>query len=250
MSISVSDWADPGRAWLLSKRRGLGIESMAFFDPLNLDDPEPLVSHYTGAPFTRSLSSMHGPFADLHPASRDSYIRDATMRRFLAACGIARRLSLGDVVLHSGYVPKSHSTEEWLERSVPFWREVLDRTDAGVAIHVENVLEEDFASLAALIDAVASDRFDVCLDVGHAAIASKRPVEDWIAGLAARIRHVHLHNNDGTRDSHDDLGTGIIDMRRVLASLVEHAPEAHWIIECSAERQASALEWMEAEGRL
>ena len=49
--------------------------------------------------------------------------------------------------------------------------------------------------------------------------------------LGGRIAHVHLHNNDGSRDAHAPLHAGSMDIPRILELLDEHAPEAEICIE-------------------
>ena len=58
--------------------------------------------------------------------------------------------------------------------------------------------------------------FSVCLDIGHTNCYSKLPIEDWIKLLGTRIDHIHLHNNDGNKDTHSGLNNGNININEVL----------------------------------
>ena len=73
------------------------------------------------------------------------------------------------------------------------------------------------------------------MDIGHAN-AMRKPdgpeVCDWVRVMAGLIGHFHLHNNDGTADSHDDLDKGTMDPRRVLDAIGEYCePDVTFTIE-------------------
>ena len=56
----------------------------------------------------------------------------------------------------------------------------------------------------------------VCLDIGHINCYSELSIGDWIRLLGARIGHIHLHNNDGNKDTHSGLNNGNINIDEVL----------------------------------
>ena len=96
---------------------------------------------------------------------------------------------------------------------------------------LENVLDVRPEYIRDVCDGVNDPRLRICLDVGHANAYSPVPVEEWISMLGGRIAHVHLHNNDGSRDAHAPLHAGSMDIPRILELLDEHAPEAEICIE-------------------
>jgi sugar phosphate isomerase/epimerase len=103
---------------------------------------------------------------------------------------------------------------------------------AGVTLCIEN-LSEHAAHFATAFEQIP----DLCmtLDLGHGQILAPRqagsdaPVSavnasfELIQHYAARIRHVHLHDNLGGDRSRDDLhlplGHGIVDFRGILGAL-------------------------------
>ena len=68
------------------------------------------------------------------------------------------------------------------------------------------------------------------LDVGHAAVADIR-VAEVQEELKDRIVAYHLHDNDGTRDSHNRMFTGIRDWEEFAWGVVKHTPEAVFVME-------------------
>jgi sugar phosphate isomerase/epimerase len=250
MKMRVSDWSDPARAMDNARIYNVGIELQDFIFPGRLDAFESVVPQVAALVDADLLGSLHGPFQDLVPASNDPKIRLATKERFLLAGRISTQLRISQLVLHSGFIPKTYPPKEWLENSVRFWTELISEIPAELSIHIENVYEDDFVPLKELIDAVSRTQLSICLDVGHVNANSSRSVAEWIRGLGQRIQHVHLHNNHGRLDEHLRLSAGSIRMKRALALLCEFSPKASWTIETLPDETASSLDWLCQQGYL
>ncbi|MBO4330600.1 MAG: TIM barrel protein, partial [Oscillospiraceae bacterium] len=117
------------------------------------------------------------------------------------------------------------------ERSVEFWKRMLDRVDPGVVLCLENVMEDEPELLTNIVRSVNDPRFMMCLDVGHAHCQSPLHVTEWIDCMKPYVRHVHVHNNYGDRDEHAALFDGTLDMLSVLNKLESDCPEASYAIE-------------------
>lgn len=77
---------------------------------------------------------------------------------------------------------------------------VLMRTDKTSCSSADDLLD--------YLETLNSDRFVVCLDVGHAALAGQDPV-DMIYKLGKKYLHVtHIHDNDHINDDHYMPGIG------------------------------------------
>ncbi len=76
---------------------------------------------------------------------------------------------------------------------------------------------------------VDSPRAGVCFDSGHnhCFCPDRRVCRDF----AARIKAVHLHDNDGTRDAHNIPGDGTIDWAQVRRELLDSAYAGAWSLE-------------------
>jgi sugar phosphate isomerase/epimerase len=64
----------------------------------------------------------------------------------------------------------------------------------------------------------------ICFDIGHwhcfSAIRGERQdLDQWIDAFAPRLRHLHLHDNDGSYDAHLGLGQGTIPFDELLRAL-------------------------------
>ena len=66
--------------------------------------------------------------------------------------------------------------------------------------------------------------------------------------LGGRVAHVHLHNNDGSRDAHAPLNAGSMNIAHILKLLDECAPDAEICIE--SVDALSCLETLEETGAM
>jgi sugar phosphate isomerase/epimerase len=215
----------------LARAEGLGLELQGFAYPENYGTDYGARMAGELAAAGASARSVHGPFYDLIPPSVDPELSALARGRFEGAVRDCAALGAAKLVLHTGWFPRSYGAKAWIERSAAFWRGFLEGKDASLRVHVENVYEEDWALIGAIVDAVADPRLSACLDLGHVNANSSASAGDWIRGLGPRIGHAHLHNNSGRGDEHLGLLDGSLDMEEALGLLAEHSPRATWNIE-------------------
>ncbi|MGL4737951.1 MAG: sugar phosphate isomerase/epimerase family protein [Cellulosilyticaceae bacterium] len=218
----------------------VGIETIEFSIATVLDTKEEGVAAYVQALMPEIKErplAVHGPFFDLAPASFDSQIRCVTMARFEHAYNIARALGADRIIFHSGFIPITYYIEGWLGNSIRFWQEFMATKDQEIQVHIENVYEEAYWPIREVIDQVDHPSFSMCLDIGHVQAYSSLSLEEWIGAMGSRIRHVHLHDNDGSRDAHRGLTLGTIPIKETLRLLDEQAPKASYTLEVSDETE-------------
>ena len=90
----------------------------------------------------------------------------------------------------------------------------------GVGVMVENVPAgfNTPEQLRELLDALPD--LGLHLDIGHANLrVPGNTTEPILARFGSRLRHVHLHDNNGDADLHLPLGTGSIDGPRMVRAL-------------------------------
>lgn len=162
---------------------------------------------------------VHGPFTDLAPAAFDHRFRDLTRTRFDQAAAGTLALGLTCMVVHTGYIPLIFDPRWQVKESIGFWQEFLQDKPEDFLLLLENVMDEKPALLLDIVDGVDDPRMKICLDVGHVNAISEISVPEWIETLGSRIRHLHLHNNDGIHDLHQPLTEGTLDMEEVLRAV-------------------------------
>ena len=168
--------------------------------------------------------SVHGPFLDLNPMSFDSRIARVTADRFKQAYEAALMLGADRIVYHSGMIPTVYYTDGWAERTASFWNRFLEDVGAGSAegplVCMENVLDREVTPFLEAAMRVDHPGFGICLDIGHVFCYAADPLSVWIRKLSGRIRHVHLHDNDGIRDLHLALGEGQVPWEAALREML------------------------------
>ncbi len=202
---------------------------------------------------------LHGPFTELFPAAIDPKARQLAVDRFSSALDIAESFGINRVVVHSGYVPWVYFKSYHEEKSVGFWSELVEKRPDDTLIMIENVLEDEPYMMRSLLEKLqirenemcGNHRYGICLDVGHAAVAGKVPVREWVDVLGKYIVHTHLHNNNGEGDFHDvfDCENAVFDMEEILDLLAEKgAADMTYTVE--ALDPEPCLKWMKQRGYL
>jgi sugar phosphate isomerase/epimerase len=216
---------DRNRYYELARENDFGIETVTFAASFILNDErlyqEELAKHISELSHDYPVKSMHGPFKDISIHSPDRLIAEVSKARIEQAVKTAIQLDSEIIILHTGINTLIRNTN-YLAHSIyvqsEIYRELLDR-NPSLRIYIENMWEADPGPFIEMYDRVASDRFGICLDTGHANIFSEIPVHEWIAELGERIRYFHLNDNHGEYDSESALGDGTIDWHRVFRAI-------------------------------
>ncbi len=160
-----------------------------------------------------------GPFNELFPCAIDPMARDLAAYRFSQALDLCSSYGAKKLILHGGFHPKLYYRSWYVEQSVEFWREFLEKQGETIPICLENVLEPEPGYLLDIVRQVEDDRLRLCLDVGHCNAYSGIPAEGWISEYGPWLSHAHIHNNDGSADTHSALDLGTLDMVSLLRKL-------------------------------
>ena len=210
---------DP-EAGKLARTFGLGIEIADYCTAVNLDEAfsqtdEKLKKQLANVP--RRL--LHGPFNELFPCAIDPLARRLAAFRYDQALNLSQRYGAAKLILHGGYSPRLYFPCWYVEQSVLFWREFLESHPGDYEICLENVMEEEPELLRSIVSQVDDPRLGLCLDVGHVNVYSRIPAEKWLACWGEFLSHAHLHNNDGTADTHSALNQGSLPMALLIDAL-------------------------------
>jgi len=204
--------------------------SSAVLDQIERQDLETMCKNLDWGP---SLS-IHAPFMDLNPGSVDPMVRSVTQMRFRQLLDVAAILKPRTVVFHAAYDRWRYGgrSDIWLHNSMETWMKVMDAASRiGLRVAVENVFDEDPDALGMLIDRIGNRDFGFCFDTGHFNLFSRVPLERWFERLGRHIAEVHLHDNDGTADSHLAVGAGKIDFQAFFRLLRMHASDPVYTVE-------------------
>jgi sugar phosphate isomerase/epimerase len=183
---------------------GIGVEIQLTSDVL---DSFTLRDFYAIKKIAKDLPvTIHAPFLDLNAGATDSYVLEATRKRFQETILISKVLEAEVIVFHTGFHPaKTYPIyERWLERAIETF-ELLAKEDVKIAL--ENVFDEVPEHLLKLTSELPKN-VGICIDLGHLNIFSEVPLEEWFETFKERIFEFHVHDNDGKSDSHLPIGEG------------------------------------------
>lgn len=221
---------DP-KADTIARQYGLGLEIAEYCTAWNLDDK----FSETDAEVRKKMEGipnrlLHAPFNELFPCAIDPKARELAAYRYRQAIRLAKQYGASKVIIHGGYNPWIYYPVWYTEQSVLFWKAFL-KEDPGVQIVLENVLENEPDMLLEIIRGVDDPRLRMCLDIGHVNAYSKTSVMDWLEICAPYVSHFHIHNNDGSWDTHNALNKGSIPMKALRNRAKILSPDATFTLE-------------------
>ena len=241
-NLYISTIASDAKA--VAQKCGLGLEIAEYCTAWNMDEKfdelHPKVQEEIAG---ISGCILHAPFNELFPCAIDKKARALAAYRYRQAIDLAKQYGAAKVVVHGGYNRGLYYPVWYVEESIKFWKEFLAE-DPGVQIVLENVLESEPQWLLDIVKGVNDPRLRLCLDIGHVNAYSQVPLMQWLESWKDYLSHFHIHNNDGSWDTHNALYDGNIPMREFLnraaecctdatftLELLEAGPSVRWLLE-------------------
>ena len=227
----------------VAREHSFGLELAEFCTAWNMDEKFTHVDSVVkkkleGIP--RSL--LHAPYNELFPCAIDKKARALAAERYRQATDLATRYGSRKVIIHGGYNPRIYFPVWYVKQSVLFWQDFL-RDNPGVEIVLENVLEDDPRWLLDIVAGVDDPRLRLCLDIGHVNAYSSVPLTNWLVLWAPYLSHLHIHNNDGSRDAHNALNEGTIPIKELLLQAQHLCPDATYTLELM--NDAPSVVWLQ-----
>jgi len=128
--------------------------------------------------------------------------------RLLVELDIARDLGANELVVHP---PWFHGMDKLKRNASKVLKQAIERARAyGVELLFENTNKGPFKDPEKLLELFrAFPEAYMCLDVGHMHVSQQSTEKEMkmIDALKERIVYLHVHDNDGSRDQHLELGT-------------------------------------------
>jgi len=157
---------------------------------------------------------LHAPYHGMNIASSFEAIRQASVKVMTDCFAVAAEIGAG-VVLHPGYYAWQQEQQQADRQFRVSLQELRDAAaDRSVTFSFENMGDMNFFNLRTPADLGLIDGACFALDVGHANLNGCLP-----AFLGTKFCHMHIHDNDGRKDTHSPVGEGSIDFVPVLAAL-------------------------------
>ena len=179
-----------------------------------------------------TFNQSHAPFAS---SFKDE---EKTKKRFTEITEAIKRasyLGVENIVVHPcqhlAYAEKSNP-ELLFEYNMKFYSRLIPYCEEyGIRVAVENMWQRTGMinhstcsrpnEFIRYIDELNNDCFVACLDIGHAALV-REDLPDFIRALGnKRLKCLHVHDVDGTNDSHTLPYYGSIQWEKVMKALAE-----------------------------
>lgn len=158
--------------------------------------------------------SIHSPFNDVNIASLDKHIRKTSIEEIKSSIDLANKIDSEIVVIHPGkitYGARPYEDKVYELNDQSFKELSIYANDAGVYPCFENMpdiegfMYKDINQLNKIIEEV--DGY-MTLDLGHAHTNGYVPEDLYFD----RVKHIHVHDNDGSDDTHVTLGEGTFNL--------------------------------------
>jgi|Deesub1362A_J573_1020465.scaffolds.fasta_scaffold00016_194 sugar phosphate isomerase/epimerase len=164
---------------------------------------------------------IHAPFSDLNIASLNEKIRQETLNQIYDAIEISRVLDALLINIHPGRISPlgMFFPDKARETQIESLKAILDyASNYNLTLCVENS-PNFYGSMFSSLDEIQSvlnedGRLFLTLDVGHAHTCGD--VIEYFRKLNTRIRHLHLHDNDGKSDMHMEIGKGTMNIKNLI----------------------------------
>ena len=157
---------------------------------------------------------LHAPYHGMNIACLFESVRRASVDVMTACFAQAAEIGAA-VVLHPGYFAWAQEREQAAAQFATSLAELCAAAcEYSVSFSFENMGNMDFFNLRTPADLALIGDCGFTLDVGHANLNGCLP-----GFLDTHFSHLHLHDNDGRRDTHSPVGEGTIDFPAVIAAM-------------------------------
>ena len=132
------------------------------------------------------------------------------------------KLGVKFVTIHANWPGGMFSPKAGIKFQVDSLKKlVLEGKKAGIEVMYEPTEKpyDSFENVSKILHAIP--KLHLHLDIGHANLYGNSP-EEFIKKFHKRLKHVHMHDNDGYDDLHLPMGAGNIDWKTLIPFLKKH----------------------------
>lgn len=165
---------------------------------------------------------VHAPISDVNIGSVHEPMRLAALEEVKRTIALCRRLEIPLVTVHPGFVQGIAFLDKAraLERTKDSVKELAAfARDNAVTIAIENMpasINATCTTAQELLEVVDGAGVGICFDLGHANTSGQT---SQLLAFMGRFRNVHLHNNEGQWDQHNEIDDGTADIENVVRAL-------------------------------
>lgn len=165
------------------------------------------------------LHLPHGKNSDL--LNENEY--DIILQRFKDAIDYAKQFNVNKLTLHLGSYNNHQIDRQYFVNKCIDTVKVLSDYCYPMELMIENMpgsneLGYSPYEIKEIIEKSYRSNVKFILDFGHANV-SEYSINDYIEILGKYLMHLHISDNDGTRDQHKPIGCGNIDYKNIFKLL-------------------------------
>ena len=176
---------------------------------------------------------VHVPISDVNIGSVYEPMRLAALNEVKQTIMMCHQLEIPLATVHPGFIQGIAflNKAKALEKTKDSVKELAAfARDNSVVIAIENMpanINGTCTTAAELLEVVDSAGLGICFDMGHANTSGQ--IDEFLK-LAGRFKNVHLHNNEGTWDQHNEVDDGTADIKKVI-SILRKSYDGNLVIE-------------------
>jgi sugar phosphate isomerase/epimerase len=154
--------------------------------------------------------------------SPSKFFREAAVSEAKRCFEVFSNLNARYVTIHGNWPPKLFSPKEGIKFQVDTLKKLVKEAKKyNIYIMYEPIdTQQDTVENVSQILNRVPELF-LHIDIGHANMFGRKP-EEFIKRFHKKLKHIHLHDNEGTKDLHLPIGTGKVDWERVIKILKKY----------------------------
>ena len=177
--------------------------------------------------------TIHSPLIDTNIASLNSTIVEASISEMKGSIDLANKIDSDIVVIHPGKISFQAIGQE--EKVYEIAKNSLKEIgkygeDCGVYPCIENMPNIEgfmYKDINHLNQTLEELDLPMTLDIGHAHHAGFSPKEIYFD----RIKHIHVHNNYGDDDTHNQLNEGTFNVNEFFDIFIDKKYDGIYMLE-------------------
>ena len=149
-------------------------------------------------------------------------MREASVLEAKRYFEVFSKLNVKYVTIHANWPPGTFSTKEGVKFQVETLKKLVTvAKEYNLELVYESIDTEkdDIKSVSEILKKVSG--LYLHIDIGHVNLFGRKP-EQFIKKFHKKLKHIHLHDNDGNRDLHIPMGTGKIDWKNLIKILKKY----------------------------
>jgi sugar phosphate isomerase/epimerase len=181
------------------------------------------------------INTVHAPFGPEYDiSSLDDKVHEKGVDGLLESIEFANIVECNKIIVHSSY-RLNDDRKKRLDRAKGVLKELaVVAKESNILIAIENLppnyIGNTFQELLSIINHIDSPSASICFDCGHANMLGE--FTEYTKQLLPYASVTHIHDNDGTEDSHLFPGLGNINWKEFWAEYIRIDCGASISLEC------------------